>query len=76
MIDPSELWVLEWSQPQKYFHVCTLQESMEINVQAFCENKQLDWILLAVVESHEEAHALAKFLEMEEVKGARALYQP
>lgn len=76
MKSPSELWVLEWSQPQKVFHISTLEDAMKNNIEAFWNNRRPDWVLLAVLETHEEAHKIAKEFEMLECRGARALFQP
>lgn len=59
----NELYVLEWSQKQKCFHIETLDEMQKRNFAAFRENRNTEYIPIMLCESRKDAHKFAdKFM--------------
>ena len=54
----TKLWTVEWSYSQKQYHVDTLERTLARNQKAFTENRSCDYIILAIADSHEEAHKI------------------
>ena len=54
----TKLWTVEWSYSQKQYHVDTLERTLARNQKAFTGNRSCDYIILAIADSHEEAHKI------------------
>lgn len=54
----TKLWTVEWSYSQKHYHVDALERTLARNRKAFTENRGCDYIVLAIADSHEEAHKI------------------
>lgn len=48
-----DLWALEWSQRQGFFHVQPLRGALEKNGRAFARNSAVDYIILYIGTSDE-----------------------
>lgn len=72
-LDAQNLWVLEWSPTQRFFHIQTLMDTLEANQGAFSVNRKSDWITLMIYTSHDAAHKGADDLQNTGCGGAKAL---
>ena len=61
----SDLYVLEWSKKQGFFHIQKLDDVLAANRQAFEENKSLNDYHMLSVGTREEMSALADELRGE-----------
>ena len=58
-------WVVLWSPHQNLFHVQTVQEMIEDNRVVFEYDRKGDYIVLDIVETHDEAtHLTRKLIEI------------
>ncbi|MGB3208418.1 MAG: hypothetical protein WBB28_25820 [Crinalium sp.] len=59
-----ELFAVEYSPTQNTFHIETIERAIEINLGgAIFEKRKLDYILVGIAESHEEARELYKAIK-------------
>ena len=66
----TKLWTVEWSYSQKQYHVDTLERTLARNLKAFTENRACDYIVLAVADSHDEAHKICDQCDKHRVSAA------
>lgn len=62
-----KMWVVEWSEVQKEFHIDTLSTAVEASIDDYFLKKASDWRILAIVNTNEEATRLC-----EKIKEKRA----
>ena len=74
-INPESIYVLEWSPRQKAFHIQTLGDSLRSTQCAFSTNTKLDWMILCLFESHEDARAGAEKFRASLCAGALELIE-
>ena len=56
-------WVTLWSPQQKAFHVETTREMLRKNMTSYMEGTPNQYICVAIVNSHDEAHEIIKILK-------------
>ena len=55
-----DLFVVEWSETQRKFHVHNVDEMLRANLECFHHERNpdhSDWMVVAIAESHQAAHA-------------------
>jgi hypothetical protein len=57
------LWVVEWSPTQKQFHVCTVEEMLEVNTRIFEKKTQGEYFPITVCKSVQEAQTICNASE-------------
>jgi hypothetical protein len=58
-----KLWVVEWSESQKNFHVDFLYLSVENHIEEYLRKVASGWTILAVVNTSDEATQLCEKLK-------------
>jgi hypothetical protein len=61
-----KLWIVEWSEQQRSFHVLQVEDAVQANLECFYHSRdpdESDWRMVGLVASHSQAHALAAFLQ-------------
>jgi hypothetical protein len=56
----SDLYVVEWSELHRTFHIATVPEMLKINLEVFLSERDItesDWLVLAVETSYDAAAA-------------------
>lgn len=48
ILDVPEVWVLLWSQSQNALHIETVGDMQRSNLDAFAENRRMDYVMLAI----------------------------
>lgn len=62
----SDLYVVEWSEQQRAFHVTTVPEMLAANSEVFLSERdsaESDWLVVAVEPSYDAAHARLRELQ-------------
>lgn len=62
MIDPEEMWVLEWSREQKCFHIETVEEMLTGNLDAFVVGHESQYVPLYFCATRGEATVCSRRL--------------
>lgn len=63
-----EIWVVEYSKTQGCFHVTTLEDSVEKNRRMYDNDANNDYQIIALADTFEEAHEIARELRKQEEK--------
>ena len=62
------LWVVEWSESQKSFHIDTLEKTLKRNTSAFIDKRKTDYKPLALASSQSEATKLKALFKQQRVE--------
>ncbi len=56
-------YVLQWSFKQRCWHIETVDDMLRSNLRAFAENRELEYIPVAIGITHKTANELSRMLE-------------
>jgi len=59
----NEKTVVLWSHSQGYFHIETYAAMITINMRAYVEGRPMDYVLIAILDTHKEASEVIRRLE-------------
>ena len=64
-MDLRNMWMVEWSEKQGWFHVGNIDEMIGKNIRAYIDGQTTDYAIVGIVESEDEAAKLIQLLEAE-----------
>ena len=62
-IELREMWMVEWSESQGWFHVGNIDEMIGKNIRAYIDGGDTDYALVGITDNEEEAEKLMQLLK-------------
>ena len=64
-IDLREMWMVEWSETQGWFHVGQVEEMIGKNIRSYVDGDETDYAIVGLADTQEDAEKLMSLLRKE-----------